>query len=67
MAITTEIIKYSNGKETIIMRESLAKGKKILLAEGYAECPNSLFMQKDNNIIHYNKTMKVWIVEEANN
>jgi hypothetical protein len=64
MAIITDTIKYSNGKETTIMRESLAKGKKILLAEGYVECPNSLFMQKYNSIIHYNKTMKVWIVEE---
>lgn len=27
MGLKTEIIKYANGKETIVMRETLSKGK----------------------------------------
>lgn len=63
--LKTETIKYANGRETIVIRETLTKGRKLLIAEGYAQCPNPMFYQKDNSIIHYNKTMKVWIVEES--
>ena len=61
--LITEKFKFATGKELQVMKESLATGKKILKAEGYKQCPNSLFMQKDNSIAHYNKTMKVWIFE----
>jgi hypothetical protein len=63
--LKTEVIKYANGKETIIMRETLAKGRKILVDEGYIQCENPLYYRKSNIIVHYNKTMKGWIVEEV--
>jgi hypothetical protein len=66
MGLKTEIIKYANGKETIVMHETLSKGKKLLVTEGYIKCENPLFYQKGNSIIYYNKTMKCWIVEEIN-
>lgn len=65
MGLKTEIIKYANGKETIVMRETLSKGKKLLVAEGYIQCPNPVFYQKGNSIVHYNKAMKCWTIEEA--
>ena len=57
----TEIIKYANGKEIKIMREGFAAGKKILKIEGYEQCLNDLFMQKENSIAEYNKNKKYWI------
>jgi len=59
----TETIKYANGKETVVMRESLAKGKKILKSEGYTQCKNNLFMQKDDSIAYYSETKKYWVFE----
>jgi len=59
----TEVIKYANSKETTIMRESLLNGKKILKAEGYIQCPNNLFMRKDDSIAYYSESKKYWVFE----
>ena len=63
MEIKIEKIKFTSGKELEVMRQNLATGKKILKSNGYEQCPNDLFMQKENSIVHYNKNMKVWIFE----
>lgn len=63
--LKTEKFKFATGKELEVLKEGLTTGRRILNAEGYIQCPNNLFMQKGNSIVHYNKSMKVWIFKEA--
>jgi len=65
MTIKTKKIKFTTGKEIVIMKENLSVGKKILISEGYQQCPNNLFMQKGNSVAHYNKFHKAWIFEDS--
>jgi len=61
--LKTETIKYSLGEEVTIMREGLTAGKKILKVDGYVQCPNNLFMRKDNILAYYSESRKYWVFE----
>ncbi len=58
-----ENLNLQKDKKFQIIRLSFSNGKKQLLTEGFKQCANQLYYQKDNIIIHYNNTLKYWIVE----
>lgn len=41
---------------------SFAEGRKALLADGYKQCINKLYFERDRKYAHYNKLSKVWIL-----
>ena len=64
MAIKTHIQKLSNGNSFKYVKKGYALGKKLFLKEGFKQCNNPMYMEKGKKIVHYNKIMKVWLVEE---
>jgi len=63
--VKTEMIKFSTGKEIEVMKENLSEGKKILIAEGYRQCANVLYMKNGNILAHYSKFHKAWVFEKS--
>jgi hypothetical protein len=61
MEITT--LSFSNGKNLKVIKTSFTKGKNYFLSTGYELCPNKNYLKKDNSIVHYNNTMKCWIID----
>ena len=63
MSAIIETITLPDNKKMHILRMLKNSGKKYFLKQGYKECPNPVYLKKDNSIVHYNSVMRGWIIE----
>ncbi len=57
-----QTLKLSNGKTMEIVKLGKAAGRKHFKAEGFTQCRNPHYMERDGTIVNFNSIMKVWIV-----
>lgn len=61
--IKTEILKLQNGETVKYVKKGFANGKKMFIKDGYSQEPNPDYLSKGCKTAHYNRIMKVWIIE----
>jgi hypothetical protein len=62
--IRLEEVKNIYGNTITRLKKSFKSGKQLLIKEGYKECINPFYVQKDNTFAHFDKVMKYWYFEE---
>ncbi len=61
--IKIETLKLQDGKDVKYVKKGFAVGKKLFINDGYSQAVNPNYLTKGCKTAHYNKTMKVWIIE----
>ena len=58
--------KKTNGDIINYISLTKTKGKNAMLKEGWNQCQNNNYYVKDDKIVHWNRIMKVYILEVLN-
>lgn len=59
-----EEVKNIYGNTITRLKKPFKSGKQLLIKEGYNECINPFYVQKDNTFVHFDNVMKYWYFEE---
>lgn len=61
MTLTIQSGRTIYGGSYQYINAGLVKGRNWLRAQGFAQCPNPLYMSRGAEHYHYNGTMRMWV------
>ena len=61
--MNTKQTKTIDGKIHNYLIAGKAKGRNYFLKDGYTQCKNPNYLNKDKSFVHYNSILKAWMIE----